>query len=107
MQVTLLIKKLNELNKKLKQSKDSGITLTKNEMKDIRKVFKSLGNRGVLLRRTTEDSTRRIKSVLTSSVKSILIPLGFTAAVPAANAAIQKKFTARDDLWIYHSKSEN
>ena len=67
-------------------------------MKDIGKVFRSLVNRGVLLRRTTEESRRRIKKVLTSSVKSILIPLGFTAAVPATNAAIQKKFTARDDL---------
>ena len=32
---------------------DSGLTQTKNEIKDIMKVVKSLENRGVLLIRTT------------------------------------------------------
>ena len=37
----------------------SGIILTKNEIKDIIKVYKSLENRGILLRGTTRKISRQ------------------------------------------------
>ena len=42
--------KVNELGKKFATSKDSGITLTNNEIKDIIKVINSLRNRGILFK---------------------------------------------------------
>ena len=45
-------KGINELNKKFTLSSGSGITPTKNEMKDIMKVTKSLENRRILLKGT-------------------------------------------------------
>ena len=84
--------------------KDSG--LTKNEIKDISKVLRSLENRGILLERTTTNITSQegeflnflkplitpglplMKNVLTPSAKSILLPLGLTAAASATDVAI-------------------
>ena len=34
----------------------TGITLTKNEIKAIKKVIRALGNRGILLKETTKKS---------------------------------------------------
>ena len=46
--------KINELGKKLAESKSSRITLTNNEIKDTIEAIKSLENRRILLKRTTE-----------------------------------------------------
>ena len=50
---------LNMIGKKIKKRilsiTGSGITLTNNETKDIIKVLKSLGTRGILLKRTTRE----------------------------------------------------
>ena len=43
----------------------SGITLTNDEIKDIRKVIKSLKNKGILLRRTTRKVTSQEGEFLT------------------------------------------
>ena len=40
-------KKLNKISKKSASSKSSGITLTNNEIKDIKKVIKSSESRGI------------------------------------------------------------
>ena len=74
------------------------------------KVIKSLENRGILLKGTTEKyislegwffnflrplltaGLQLIKSVLMPLAKSVLLPLGLTAAAPATDAAIQKEF---------------
>ena len=52
---------LNLLGSKIKKGissiTGSGITLTNNEIKDIIKVIKSLGHRGILLKRTTRKHT--------------------------------------------------
>ena len=91
-------KRMNELNKKFTSSKVSGITLTNNEIKDIMKVIKSLGNRVILLKGTTRKITRPEKRFL-----NFLKPL-MTACLPlmknvftlstknATDAAIQKKY---------------
>ena len=73
------------------------------------KVIKSLENRGILLKVTTRKITSQeggylnflrplmtagllfMKSVLTSLAKSVLLPLGLSAGMSAADAAIQKK----------------
>ena len=86
-----------------------GITLTNNEIKDILKVIKSLENRGILIKWTTRKNTSQeggflnflkplmtaglplMKSVLTPWCKSVSLPLGLSAGMSAANAAIQKK----------------
>ena len=86
-----------------------GITLTNNEIKDIMKVIKSLGNRGILLKGTTRKITSQERgflsflrplmttvlplttSVLTPSAKVFLLPLGLLAEMSAEDAAIQKK----------------
>ena len=87
----------------------TGITLTNNEIKDIMKIIKFLENRGILLKGTTRKTISRegrfldflrplmtaglplLKNVLTLLAKSILIPLGLTAAALATDAANQKK----------------
>ena len=73
------------------------------------KVIKSLENRGILIKGTTRNITSQkggflnfhrplitaglpfIKSVLTSLVKSVLILLGLSAGISAADAGIHKK----------------
>ena len=97
-----------KLEKQLKK-RGSGITLKKNEIKDIMKVIKSLENRGILLKGNTRIITIQegrflnilrplmtaglplMKNVLIPLAKSILIPLGLTAAASVTDATIQKK----------------
>ena len=97
-----------KLEKQLKK-RGSGITLKKNEIKDVMKVIKSLENRGILLKRNTRIITIQegrflnilrplmtaglplMKNVLIPLAKSILIPLGLTAAASVTDATIQKK----------------
>ena len=45
-------KGINALNKKSTSSKGSGVTVTNDEINDTMKVFKSLENRGILLKET-------------------------------------------------------
>ena len=97
-----------KLEKQLKK-RGSGITLKKNEIKDVMKVIKSLENRGILLEGNTRIITIQegrflnilrplmtaglplMKNVLIPLAKSILIPLGLTAAASVTDATIQKK----------------
>ena len=91
---------------KIAVSKDSEITLTNNEIKEIIKVLKSSENRGISLERTIKKVKNQkggflgslmrlglplIKNVLTPLAKNVLLPLEVTAATPATDAAIQKK----------------
>ena len=87
----------------------TGITLTNNEIKDIIKVIKYLENRGVLLKGTTRTFTSQeggflkflrplltagvplMKSVRTPLTKSVLLALGLSAEISAADAAIENK----------------
>ena len=86
----------------------SGITLTNNEINYIMKVIKSLENKGILLNRTTRKIASQggfinflrplkaaglplMKSVLTPIAKNVLLPLGLSAGMSAADVAIQKK----------------
>ena len=87
----------------------SRITLINNERKDIIKVIKSLENRGILLKGTTRKITSQeggllnflrpsmttalplMKNILTPLTKSVLVPLGLTAAVSETDATIKKK----------------
>ena len=97
-----------KLEKQLKK-RGSGITLKKNEIKDVMKVIKSLENRGILLKGNTRIITIQegrflnilrplmtaglplMKNVLIPLAKSILIPLGLTAAASVTDSTIQKK----------------
>ena len=83
------------------------ITLTNHEIKYIMKVIKSLENRGILLKGTTRKITSQegaflnflkplttaglplMKSVLTPLAKIVLLPLGLSAGMSAADAVIQ------------------
>ena len=95
--------------KKMSSIKDSGIDLPNNEMKDIMKVVKSLENREILLKGTTRKVTSQergflnflrplmtaglplMKRVFTPLAESVLLTLGLSARMSAANAAIQNK----------------
>ena len=90
---------LNDLNKKL----DLEITLTNNEIKDIIKIIRSLGNRGILLKQTYKKIATQEGGFLIflRPLMKTALPLmknGFpllaesVLALPAAtDAAIQKK----------------
>ena len=100
---------LQASKKSYKNLYGEGITLTDNEIKDIMKVIGSLENRGILLKGTTKKLTSQeggflnflrplmtaglplMKSVLTPLTKKVLSPLGLSAGISAADAAIQKK----------------
>ena len=83
----------------------SGITLRSNKIKDLGKVIESLENRGILLNKTTSQeggflhfirplmtpALPLMKKVLTSLVKSVLVPLGLSGEMSPADAAIQNK----------------
>ena len=86
-----------------------GITLTVNEIKDIKIVTRFLENGGILLKGTSRKISCQlggllnflgplmrtglplIKSVLISLAKSVLVPLGLTAAAFIKDAVIQRK----------------
>ena len=92
----------------LKKIFETGITRTNNEKKDIIKIIKYSENRGILLKGTTTKIASQeggflnflkplmtvglllMKNVLTPLAKSVLIPLGLTAAT-ATYIAIQNK----------------
>ena len=89
----------NFVNKKIKNlmknwNKWSFKNNTKNsKLKDIVKVIESLENRGVFSKGTTKKSITQevrslllMKNVLTPLAKSVLVPLGLTAAATAATA---------------------
>ena len=89
----------NFMNKKIKNlikkwNKWSFKNNTKNsKLKDTVKVIESLENRGVFSKGTTKKSITQevrslllMKNVLTPLAKSILVPLGLTAAATAATA---------------------
>ena len=83
--------------------------VTSNEAKDIIKVIRSLESREILLKGTTRKITSQegrflnflrllmtaglllMKNVLTSSAKSVLMPLELTTAASATDSAIQRK----------------
>ena len=63
------------------------------KIKDIVKVIESLENRGVFSKGTTKKSITQevrslllMKNILTPLAKSVLVPLGLTAAATAATA---------------------
>ena len=82
--------------------------LKKDKTKDILKIFRSLENRGILLKATNRKITSQerkflnflrslmsaglplMKRVLTPLTRSVLLPLGPTAGMAATDAAIQK-----------------
>ena len=102
----------------------SGITLTNNEIQDIMKVSKSLENRGILLKGTSRKITSQkggflkflralmtggitlTKSVLTNLGKSVLLPLGLSAAISAADEHIQKNIYGSDTKVLIISNEE-
>ena len=100
------------------------ITLANNEIKDIIKAIKYLENRGILVKRTTKKITCEegeflnflmqlmtaglplMKSVLTSSANSVLLPLGLSAKMSAADGAIQKKIYGSGSTALIISNEE-
>ena len=104
---------LSLLGKKIKKGISSfnglAITLTSNEIKDIIKAIKSLENRGILLQGTTRRIISQkgeflnclrplmtaalplMKCVLTPFAKIVLLPLGLSAGISAADVAIENK----------------
>ena len=99
----------------------SGITLTNNEIKYTIKAIKYLENRGILLNGTTTKITSQeggfvnflrplmTAGLLTPLAKRILIPLGLSAGMSAADAAIQKKIdgSGKTALIIWNEKMED
>ena len=87
----------------------SGLTITNNEVEDVIKVIRSLGNKEILWKRTTEKNICQkgrfriflgqiitfrlplVKNVFTSLAKMVLLPLKLMTATSAIDVAIQKK----------------
>ena len=97
-----------KVKKRISSITGSGITLTNNEIKDMKAIM-SLENRGILLKGTTRKITSQeggflnflrplmtaglplTKSMLEPLAKSVLIPLGLSAGMLATDVAIQNK----------------
>ena len=101
----------------------SGIMLTNNETKDIKKVIKSLENKVFIkrnyrkitsqegeilkfLRRLMTAGLRLMKNVLTPLAKNVLLLLGLTAAASATDEVIQKKLFGSGTTSLIISKEE-
>ena len=87
----------------------SALTITNNEVEDVIKVIRSLGNKEILWKRTTEKNVCQkgtfriflgqiitfrlplVKNVFTSLAKMVLLPLKLMTATSAIDVAIQKK----------------
>ena len=103
---------------------DSGLTQTKNEIKDIMKVVKSLENRGVLLIRTTRKLASQegaflnflkplivailpsTKNLLTPLAKSVLIIFILTVAASPTDAVNPKKILGSGTAQLIISNEE-
>ena len=93
--------------------------LTKNEIKDIMKVIKSLENGGISFKGTTWKITSQeggflhflrqlmtsglplMKSVLTHLAKNVFLPFRLSVGISAADAVIQKKIMDQVVLRTY------
>ena len=58
----------------------------------ISKIIQSVGFLGKLLGPLLKTGLPLIKNIIKPSAKSVLIPLGLTAATSAADSGIQKKY---------------
>ena len=90
------------------------LLLKKSEMKDIKKVVKSLEKRLILWKETTKKLLNKkkcfsifstalvlMKNILTILAKSVLISLGLTAAASETGLVIPKKtFESATAAWI-------
>ena len=107
----------------IKKHFGAGINVTKNEVKDIMKVIKSLENRGVLLKGTARKVSQEggflsflrqlmtaglplLKNVFIPLVKTVLLPLGLSAGMSAADAAIQKKIYGSGTTELMYSNEK-
>ena len=117
-------KQIDKFHKKHVTGEGSGIALRNNEIKDIMKVIQPSENRVVLLKITTKNvasqgggflnfirplmaaSLPLIKNVLTLLAKIVLVPLGLTAPVSAADVAIQKKPFRSGTIALINSNEE-
>ena len=98
-----------KISKKNSSITASGLTITNNEIEDVIKVIRSLGNKEILWKRTTEKNVCQkgtfriflgqiitfrlplVKNVFTSLAKMVLLPLKLMTATSAIDVAIQKK----------------
>ena len=106
---TFIDAELNMIGKKIKKKNWFQNNIYKQWIKDIKKIIKSLENRGISLKGTTRKNNnqegwflnflkpfmtsglRLMKNVLAPLAKSVLIPLELTATALATDAAIWKK----------------
>ena len=125
MQQNILLKKEQiDVKKDFTLSESSGIFLTNNEIKDVIKVIKYLEDRGILLKGTIRKINSLeggflnflrssmtaglplMKNVLTPLTKSILISLGLSAGMSAADAVIWKKIDGSGTTALLISNEE-
>ena len=69
----------------------------------ISKIIQSRGFLGKLLAPLLKTGLPLIKNVIKPLAKSVLIPLGLTAAASAADAGIQKK----ENTWFWNNNFNN
>ena len=119
-----LDKQIYKYDKEYITEEGSGITLTKNEIKDIVKITKSLEYRRILLEGTTRKiSTQEggflnflrplmtaglilMKNALTPLAKSVLSPFLLTAEMAATDTAIKKNFYGSGTIALIISNEE-
>ena len=87
---TLLLtnRQISDLRKAFKSNSSTNVKLSKNQLSGM---AQSGGFLGRLLGQLLKTAEPLIKNVINTLAKSVLIPLGLTAAVLAADAGIYKK----------------
>ena len=88
-ELLLTIRQTTKLRNAIENNMSTGIKLSKAQ---ISKIIQSAGFLGKLLGPLIKTGLPLIKIVIKPLTKSVLIPLGLTAAASAADAGIQKKY---------------
>ena len=91
----LLLTKVANLRKAFRNNSSAGIKLSKTQLS---KMIQSGGFHGILLGSLIKTGLLLIKNVKKPLAKSVLIPLGLTAAAPVADAGIHKKFLGSGNM---------
>ena len=91
----LLLTKVANLRKAFRNNSSAGIKLSKTQLS---KMIQSGGFHGILLGPLIKTGLLLIKNVKKPLAKSVLIPLGLTAAAPVADAGIHKKFLGSGNM---------
>ena len=103
-ELLLTTRQTTKLTKAIENNMSTDIKLSKAQ---ISKIIRSGGSLGKLLGQLLKTGLPLIKNVIKPLAKSVLIPLGLTAAASAADAGIQKKLGSGTTTLIISNEQMN